>query len=258
MSVQGIGPQEWPYPNSSALFSVSPYGPDWDGEGGDPPPQYHGATSGSTSLVAGAAELVADWSHSTGGIAWNSPGTLYSLLLLMGDRGNGLGSYQTTGFNNLSGAGELRLRHLDADGVDNPAGWAWGSVCVLNGAATFIDLNPPTLPIPGGADRIKAVIWWYDHLHETGAGMDQVDLALQKRVGFTWSNVVTSTGPDNKQMVYRNLTSTEYVPMRLRIYGDSITHKTGCFVGTTVYYAYLWEDDSRDDPELEMDWVRGL
>jgi len=218
-----------------------------------------GGTSAATPSVAGAAALYSEWMQRVGEPNWSTPGWIYTALLLMGDRIDENGSsYRTSGYSNVTGGGRLRLRKFDAAGMDDPARFRMGTTCVANGVSRTFDLNPSLQPLPAGVNTVKAVIWWYDRRHETAGELDDIRLYLEsKQPGLPWLPLRSSVARDNKQMVYLDVQPTHDDPMRIRIHGFDVDFAaSGCSSGTLVHYAYLWEDDARDDPDPEMNWVR--
>lgn len=211
-------------------------------------PQYTtglNATSGATPSVAGAAALYRDWYLDGAGTLIDSPGVLYADLLLMGDRLSEGGTFLDTGFDELTGAGRLRLRKWD--NLDLPARADEGIVCVDDGTSVYIELDDD--PLASDVDMAKAVIWWYDHRHDSGsAPHDKVHLALQTystSLG-AWVSVKLSTTDDNKQRVFIDEVANQRY--RLKITGNDVTSDSeGCGTNSTrVYWAYLFEDQDRD------------
>ncbi|RME20971.1 MAG: hypothetical protein D6798_19195 [Deltaproteobacteria bacterium] len=209
--------------------------------------QYPGdlcCTSGATPTATGAAALFRDWYLSSVGTAIDSPGLLYANLLLMGDRIDESGTYLDTGFDELTGAGKLRMRMWD--NLDGPAAWGDGSLCVDDGTSYDIDIAPAGLD--ADVDTVRAVIWWYDHRHDSGTPHDKVNLALQRQQPRTgnWVTTRLSATDDNKQRVYTDTPSTQ--PYRIRITGRDVTSDSeGCGIDSTrVCYAWVYEDQDRD------------
>jgi len=212
-------------------------------------------TSGATPTVAGAAALYRDWYLDVAGTLIDSPGVLYADLLLMGDRIDESGTYLDAGFDDLTGAGKLRMRKWD--NLDSPARADEGIVCVDDGSSSYISLDAD--PLAPDVDMVKAVIWWYDHRHDGGTTPhDKVQLVLQRYNASlgSWSAVQSSTTDDNKQRVY--VTGVANARYRLKITGSDVTSDIeGCGTDSTkVYWAYLFEDQDRDTGTDLDDQVR--
>ncbi len=240
LDIQGPTVHEYSYASSSGAS--------------DPYPGAINATSGATPAVTGSAALFRDWFLDTWGTYIDAPGVLYANLLLMGDRSDESGGYLDTGFDELTGAGKLRLRMWD--NLDSPALWSTGDECVTDGTTSTVNLGG--IDLPSDVDMVKAVIWWYDHRHDSGVGHDKVDLTLQvyNATLGAWSTVRTSDTDDNKQRVYLSSpTTTKY---RLRLSGRDVTSDLeGCGTdGTRVYWAWVFEDQDRDTGTDLDDQVR--
>ncbi|NOY28523.1 MAG: S8 family serine peptidase, partial [Oligoflexia bacterium] len=109
------------------------------------------ATSGATPTVTGSAALYRDWYLDVAGTAIDSPGVLYATLLLMGDRYAESGSYLDSGFDDLTGAGKLRMRKWD--NLDKPARADEGFLCVDDGSSSYISLDAD--PLDADVDMVK-------------------------------------------------------------------------------------------------------
>ena len=212
------------------------------------------ATSGATPTVSGAAALFRDWYLDAVGTDIDAPGLLYANLLLMGDRVDESGAYLNTGFDELTGAGRLRMRKYDY--LDGPADWDDGSFCVDDDTTYTIEVAPTGLD--ADVDMIKAVIWWYDHRHDSGVRHDNLKLSLNRYDEdlAAWEIVRTSDNGDNKHRVY--LADPTTGAYRLRVTGVDVTSDyEGCGTNSTrVYYAWVYEDLARDTNTDLDDQVR--
>jgi hypothetical protein len=211
-----------------------------------------GQTSASSPSLTAAAALFREWFQDEVGDDIDAPGLLYANLLLMGDRIDQTNGRMSSGFDNVGGAGILRLRMFNADGIDNPGAWATGSVCVDDSTTVTIGFNGGNT-LPAAVDYIKVVAWWYDYRHDLstdGNDFNEVHLKLQKDVSGTWTDVQVSDDHDNRQRVYSG-TSVGGSAWRFRLRGEDVnTLNTdyGCGVDSVkVYWASLWEDNARDD-----------
>ncbi|MEQ1507972.1 MAG: hypothetical protein ABMB14_37435, partial [Myxococcota bacterium] len=215
-------------------------------------PQYDPLTfccsSGSTPALTGSAVVFRQFYRTEKSTAIDDPGVLYVNLLLMGDRRDAAAGRLSSGFHNLTGAGILRLRTWDDEGLDGPAGWASGQICVHQSESVYLPVNAQTA-LPAAVDYLKAVSWWYDHDHDDGNPHDKIDLSLQQKVGTQWLTVVggVSATDDNRQRVY--VTGVAGSTYRLRLYGRSVVGSgEGCGTnGNKVYHALVFEDNARDD-----------
>jgi len=221
------------------------YGAEWEG---GPGPSGFGATSGATPVAAGAAALFRHWfaaNFSSG--AMNDPGTLYANLLLMGDMFSftATSSLVTKGYDNLTGAGRLRLRRFDSTMLKAPMAWSTGSRCVLHGQSTTILLAGGTLH--PDVDVIKATAYFYDLDHDQGGTLSDVDMYLEKEVlpGY-WLNVKADTSADHKKRVAK-LNPATGVRYRLRFHGASVINSGGpCSPNSqSIKWAYFFESSDR-------------
>jgi len=146
------------------------------------------------------------------------------------------------------------LRAFDATGLDNPAGWSSGSVCVADGQSVYITVNNGSI-IANAADYIKATTWWYDKNHDVGLDHAKVDLGLEYWNGM-WMGIQTGATNDNKQRVLHDAPAGS--SWRLRITGRSIaTDIEGCGSNAVrVYYAWMYEDNARDDDANLSTYIR--
>jgi hypothetical protein len=138
------------------------------------------------------------------------------------------------------------MRKADAAGLDAPAIWKTGSVCVETNETVSVTINGGA-PIPAGVNDIKAVIYWYDRRHEVGTDIDDVDLYLRRTDGTTLRESISNS--DNKERVYHGAIAGNAV--RLDIHGYAVgADNEGCGANSMLlYYAYFYEDDARDDPD---------
>jgi len=212
------------------------------------------ATSAATPQVAGVYALFHEWFYETiGSGIWLSPGEIYANLLLMGDRQREDGTHGTNGLDGLTGAGLLRARTFDATGLDGPAGYATGSVCVT--ASTTLTLPAYNgNPLPNGAEYVKVALWFYapEFDDDDADPLEPITSTLQRDDGSgTWVDVVT-TSTDNQRLLFTS-TGVPGGKFRLRLTGGSITSDSTCGTDAVrVYLATLWEGNGReqgDTPE---------
>ena len=243
----------WPLDVNGVAFQ---YGTAW---ASGPGPSGFCCTSSSTPIVTGSAALFRQWFTDAHGSAIDDPGLLYVNLLLMGDRQMEGGlppglSRQNIGFNGLWGAGKLRLRLFDSDGLDGPMTWSSGSVCVDDGTDVYIDIGNGS--ISDDVDIINTVVSWYDRRHDDGTHHDNVDLEVQRDVGGgSFTTVLASTTSDDKERV--TIERPESGIYRMKIRGQRVTaDDEGCGTNSSlVYFAYVAEDNDRESWE-NLDAVR--
>ena len=117
-----------------------------------------GGTSGATPYGAGAAALVRNFLR--GGTGVIEPGFVYAFLIMSG---------QVTAFNNITGAGPIRL---PVNGT-----FAIGKVTVTNNGTVNIPFS-----VGGAPNRVDAAIWWPE---TTPQAHNDVDLSLIRPNGTT-------------------------------------------------------------------------
>lgn len=206
-----------------------------------------GGTSFATPTVTAAAINFIDfYKRANNSNFVDNPGVLFANMLLMGDR-QGESGKLSTGFDALFGAGRMKMRLATAAGMDAPALWKTGWACVGDGAVFTVPVNSGA-KLSAAVNDFKAVLFWYDRRHETGAAIDDLDLELHT-VGGTTPLKSSADQWDNKERVYHSAIGGQAV--ELRIVGYNVTADVeGCGNNSQlVYYAYFYEDDARDDPE---------
>lgn len=201
-------------------------------------------TSYAAPAAAGAAIDFADHYFMTYSSVLDDPGLLHVAMLLMGDRTSQTGRL-TSGFDNVRGAGKMRMRRWDNSGMDSPWGFGLGAVCVDNYTAVLIPING-SAPLPASVDVIKAVAYWYDRRHETGAVIDNIDLQLRDDGSFTLER--SESDFDEKERVFYELNG-DPGPYFLRLSAPDVSSdEAGCGADSMlVYYGYFYEDSARND-----------
>ncbi len=215
-----------------------------------------GQTSGATPMVAGGFALMHSFYRTIYGSP--SPGAIHALMLLMGDRRQLDGTFLTAGYDSVWGAGRLRLRRVDATGLDAPLRWTLGSACVPHNQSLLIPIT--TADVTSDVDVLKAVSYLYDARHDdTGSvNNDQVGLSLMREYSpGLWTSVASDFSTDNKKRVFvYNPTPGRYA---LLLTGTSVgaTNEGGCgSQEMRVWYSYMHEDSDRDDGGSALDTVR--
>ena len=195
----------------------------------------------------------------------DDPGLLYTHLLLMGDRTaedtGGTSSPLTTGFDSLWGAGKLRMRMWDEDGMDTPGEFRTGRTCVRDGEAVY-----PFSELDSFAetDYVKAVAWWYDPTHDdAGNGYsdyDRVSLEIELYDASLdqWDSLGISAELDNRQRIKRTPHPwKDGIRLKLSPLFAIEQDNGGCGANAVrVYWAVLWEANDRDDDVNLNNWVR--
>jgi len=206
-------------------------------------------TSFAAPLVAASAAQFIDWYKYQVSNSVDDPAVVFSWFLAMGDRQSQTGSRRTNRFDNIWGAGRLRLRKFSHDGMDTPWQFQRGDVCLGNGESFTVNLQSGN-PMPTAVDAIKAVAWWYDAKHEAFAptSIDDIDLRIERNCGTGFLSVSTSSSAyDNKEMAFYSPQDTCHYRIRLNGYSVSGTNG-GCASGKTrVYWSWFLEDSARDD-----------
>lgn len=198
--------------------------------------------------MAGAAEVIRDWWESEYGVM--SPGDIHAAMLLMGDRSwatrdtGVLGSgKKNIGFDERMGAGRIRARIFNYDGMAPPSAFSAGSVCVQNGTNTQMFMTNTSSDV----DMIRAVAWWYDHGHDDGLPHAKVDLRLVRKPFGSSSQWIqgSSATNDHKQRIH--LDDPAPGQWYIRLSGRDIqTDVEGCGLNSTrVHFAWFAESEDR-------------
>ncbi|MEZ4458717.1 MAG: S8 family serine peptidase [bacterium] len=125
-----------------------------------------GTSFAAPTVVAAALNFI-HFYKSTFSDFIENPGALAANMLLMGDR-QGASGLQTQRFSNQWGAGRMKMRLWNTEGIDNPAIYATGSVCVGHNQVVTIPLNSGNA-FSSDIDYIKAVAYWHDTRHDMSA-----------------------------------------------------------------------------------------
>lgn len=215
---------------------------------------FCGTSAATPSVVGAAIDLIDNYKTNHSNFI-NDPGVLFTWMLMMGDRSTsgqadnlGLNGKLWGRFDHRFGAGKLRMRMLNSEGMDAPYITNSGWTCVDHGEIY-------TFPIANGQrlssdfDSAKAVIWWYDRrMHDSpNQAIDNIDLRLKTVAGVT---LQSSTDPyDNKERVYYRDVGGKAVKMEIT--GQNVSaDNAGCGTNSMkVYFAILVEDDDRDDAD---------
>lgn len=247
------------YPYNNAASSSFDYGADWAPTDGNP--DNFTASSAATPVVAGAANVYRHWYRIQNSTLIDDPGILYAEMLLMGDRRfSNSGLKVVEGYSNLWGAGVLRLRKYDADGLDSWAQHNVGNVCVGHG--TVVVPITTSSAVPEDVDYAKAVAWWYDDRHDdsgNGSGeFDRVALYLQRLDPSTGSWITLRDDMADNNYLRTYYSDPGAWTLRLQLSGSDVTQDNGgCGSNSVkVYWAWIVEDNDRDDDTNLADTVR--
>ena len=205
-----------------------------------------GTSISAPTVAGGAIDFIDFYKTFTGGDAKiDMPGILAANLLLQGDR-QGQGGLSLSYFDNLWGAGRLRMRKFDTTGMDSPFYWETNHTCISNGEVFTITFNGGSA-LSTAVNDVKAVINWYDRRHELGQGLDDIDLRL-KRTSNTLL-VDSNSSFDEKERVYFGTAGGQ--ALKLEIVGYDVgSDNEGCGTDANrVYWAFFFEDDARDDAD---------
>jgi len=205
-----------------------------------------GTSQATPTVVAAAIDFIDFYKRWNASNFIDDPGVLFANMLLMGDR-QGAAAKLNTEFDNLFGAGRLKMRMATPAGLDAPASWKTGSACVGSGAVFTIPVNSG-VALSATVNDFKAVVFWYDRGHETGSLISDIDLELHN-VGGTTALRTSANAWDNKERVYHSAIGGQTVELRIKGYSVT-TDVEGCGTNSQkVYYAYFYEDDARDDAD---------
>jgi hypothetical protein len=196
--------------------------------------------------VAAAAVNFIDWYKHTNSDLIDSPGVLFTNMLLMGDRQGQSGSYLTSKFDERWGAGRLQLRKFDSSGLDRPDGWDTGYTCIDDEETAVFSINRGSA-ISSSVDVFNGVIYWYDPRHEDGRSVSDIDMRLKTSSGTTLRSSLDSY--DNKELVFSTNVGGQSLEVELNGY-DVKTDSTICGRNSMlVYYAWFYEDSARNDAD---------
>lgn len=202
-------------------------------------------TSFSTPTVTALAANAADfWRQNIDNLI-DEPGIAFVNLLLMGDR-EAEGGTITTRFDGLWGAGRLRARKWDNQGMDFPWAMEYGWTCVGDNEWVILPVNDGN-SVPNDVDIIKSAIFWYDERHEIDGTLDDIDLRLEKVSDLSLLGL--SDSYDNKERVYYS--DPGGTAVQLALYGYNVSaDDTLCGANSQrIYYGHFFEDSDRDDPD---------
>ena len=230
---------------------------------------YETGSHNSTSMAAPkAAAALMDLMHeryNDGSSVIHYPGVQKVLMLLMGDRATGDGStHLVSSFSDIWGAGRLNMRLLNSNGLDDPSCSCYGYACVANGEDLIVPINSNNA-LSSDVDRIKAVAWWYtDSFTNPIPNRIHMYLDYESSPGV-WTVIRSSQTSDLKKRILASGSEIQGRKVRLRLYGYDVNSshddRGNCQDGKArVYYAFIFEDNDRDDADAPADFatINGL
>ena len=213
-------------------------------------------TSLAAPIAAGAAsnlkhQLIDRW----GATMANQVGFLHAMMLLMGDGQIESGvPVATTPLDDLWGAGRLRMRMWEPEGMDAPYSVFWAKRVLEDGETTSLLLNPDEArenqDIPNTVDAFKAVVWWYEPNVNYASG---TPAELRTRVcdeDTSYCYTHSSGDPDAHRLNLGSVVADR--TWRLDVTGLDIPSNLdpNDHYGQQkrdVFIAFYWEDRARDD-----------
>lgn len=146
----------------------------------------------------------------------------------------------------------MQMRMFDSEGMDGPSKANRYTVCIDDGEDYYVPLNSDAA-IPADVGYIKTALWWYDRRHGSDGSLDDLDLAVEYKVGDNWVAVESEASGDNKEFVFLDGTSSTFHDRRarIRIFGSNVTTDgEGCGSDSMrAYMTYFYEDEDRDDAD---------
>ena len=213
---------------------------------------HSSGTSSATPVVAGAAVNFKDWFiEKFGYVQANNPGMIFVNMLNFGDRKNVSTSGRTV-FDVKYGAGRLRMRLPNQEGMDAPWRWATGQVTMEDGDVVTRYMGPalmPWTPINDDVNLMKLALWWPEYNVGAGQTNAMISVDLCRYDNGNWiCDTHTSNGDQKIHFIYDdNESNFSYfaggLPYKFRINADNIPDGET----RTVYWSYFWEDLDRDD-----------
>lgn len=178
-----------------------------------------------------------------------------TIMLLMGDRYDGGNLHHgklQQGFGLRTGAGRLKQRMFNSQGMDAAWNTKFGSAAIADGATVSVIINPTSAPMNSTTDTVKVVVWWYEPMTET-TGAD-ITIAIEKFQNTNCTGATTELAADlsfdNKKMIRINSNVASQCT-RLVIKGLDITpnDELSFLPIRTVNWALYAEDTARDDAD---------
>lgn len=186
----------------------------------------------------------------------DDPGNLYANLLLMGDREAATGKLGSI-YDNRWGAGRLRMRMTNEEGLDYPESPAGYPIYLLNEAcvdhqSTYIYQVNGGNTLNNDLDALKMVAYWYDPGFTAGSPVDDIDIYVREIGGNVLQHSISST--DNKERVF--IPDVGNKAVQVEITGFNVTgNVTGCGTNSMrVHWAMIIEDSDRYDADNKPYW----
>jgi hypothetical protein len=214
-------------------------------------------TSYATPAAAGAAiDLKHHFMTIFDSADVNDVGLLYASMLVMtdGQLESGGKAVASTPNDPRWGAGRLRMRLLNASGMDSPWRFRYFIGTLDDGQTRTIPLNPDDYgvnqDVPEDAEWFKAALWY--HEPNIGSGETPAEIKLSVCDSGGCYNC-SSMGPQRQRLWLGNVVGDE--TWAVKIQGIDVTASTDesdPYYDDTirkVYLAFYWEDNDWDDQD---------
>lgn len=228
-------------------------------------------TSIAAPHIAGAAANLKHLNVDIWGTALaNDVGNLYAQMLLMGDGATGATTFNTNGIDSRWGAGRMRMRMWEPEGMDSSYRMRFGNVTLSDGGTHTVNVNPDAggtnQAIPAAADRLRVAVWWYEPNVGSAETPATISGYLIKRTTLGGIGAITYTSTDiGVQHHGTDAPSGSF--WELKLSGANIPSSTDgsdplyLQQKRKVYWAMYYEDRARDDvegpdccDEIDMDY----
>ncbi len=234
-----------------------------------------GRTSAAAPTIGGAAAVLKDHHVNLLGSTWaNDVGNLHATMLLMGDgtlsapyssfgnpASNNPGATATGGaeLDQRWGAGRMRMRKFDHDGMDGPWRARWCLRTVTMGAAISPCLANPdgagvNQALPQDVERLRATAFWYEP--NLGSVEDPANIAFAAYRNGAFLYQTGGTAPGEKRLredaAGGHLWDVRLLPWCVppdgAIYNSAAPYgNCNSQASRKVHVALYWEDMDRDD-----------
>ena len=225
-----------------------------------------GASSSAAPAVAGTAACLKDHLLEvfSSSIA-NEVGYLYATMLMSADGQMEDGTYANTWdpMDEVYGAGRLRMRMFNAEGMDGPWRMRLFSRIVEDGELVadmpvHPDSSGVNQPLSSDVERLRAACFWHEPNIESGiAWTADIRMSIAGSNGFTY---YSGTDDDPRQRIYLGNAAGGHA-WTLRLMGNDVPPSLDSDYHymedeRKVYVAVYWEDSDRDDsdgPSADID-----
>ncbi len=216
-------------------------------------------TSNAAAMTSSVLGLFFDSYVATVGSLIEDPGILFVNALLMGDRMSRFNPiYNRTtrldaGYDQYHGAGRMKTRMYNGAGMDGPAAFVTGRVCVAENQRIYIPITWAfNQVVPGKSDILKVATYWYDPDHKNGSYRDTFYSYILTEPPGSPNQIIARDGHygENKtRIAIDDLNNYSGHSMELIIDGIRVGgSNTRCGSNANmVYYAIYFEDTERND-----------